>query len=72
METVELKSSGFAAGGSIFSLIMGWISVATLTDAIIIAFVSTIIGFYSGKLIKWIDNKIKDWIIERNKRKKAQ
>jgi hypothetical protein len=71
MDTVEAKGSLFAFGGSTFSAIMGWIPVSTLVDAIIIAVISTLVGFYTSKIITIIDTKIKDWVIKRNKDKKA-
>lgn len=70
MESVELKSSLFALAGSGVSGLLGWISFASLSDAVIIAFVSAGVGYYAPKVFKFIDHKIKAWIIKRNKRKK--
>jgi hypothetical protein len=71
MDTVEVKGSMFAVGGSMLSAIMGWLNIATFAEAMFIAVTSTIVGFFTSKAIKYFDRKVKVWVVKRNKSRKA-
>ncbi len=72
MTTPEVRSSVWAGATSILSTGVGWIKVDTIIEAGIVAVISTIIGFFVGKILEWADKKIKAWLIKRNQDKKAQ
>jgi hypothetical protein len=57
----DAKSSIFTLLAALSSQELGWIKASTIYETIIVAVISTIIGFYGTKLLRYIDIKIKDW-----------
>ncbi len=55
--------------GSSLATIFGLIKLETITDAAVASLVSLIIGFFGGKIIAWIDKKIKEQKRKRKPRK---
>lgn len=66
--TGDVKTSAFCLLVSIFSGVFKLIPIETLVQGIIIAFISTVIGFYGNKALKSIDNYFK----ERSKKNKEK
>lgn len=60
MEPVEVKSSAWALFSAMLSSSVGWISVQTLKETIVVAIVSTLIGYLIGKFLSWSEKKIKE------------
>jgi hypothetical protein len=53
------------AGGAIATIlggILGWISVPTITEAIILAIIGAIVGFLTTRVLKWIEKVLKSWL----------
>jgi hypothetical protein len=55
----EVKTAIISFSGALVSGSIGWIQIQTLTETIVVAAISTIIGYYGGKLLKYIDEAIK-------------
>lgn len=71
LHQVEAKTSVFTLITGLFSAIIGWINVHTFIDTILIALISTFVGYFGTKVLKWIDIKIKRWIENRKNKPKA-
>lgn len=56
----DVKTSVFCLLVSIFSGFFKVIPIETLIQGIILAFISTIIGYYGNKALKSIDSYLKD------------
>lgn len=57
----EFKVAAFSGSSSLASIALGWINVDLLLDTVMVATISTAIGYYGTKLLKLLDLKIKEW-----------
>lgn len=68
LDTSDARTSLFTMISSVLSGALGLIRIETVADAIVVAVIGTIIGFYGNKLLRKIDTSIKEYK-ERNKKK---
>lgn len=61
----DVKTSAFTLAAALSSQEIGWIKASTIYETVIIALISTVIGFYGNKLLRYVDIKIKEWKIKR-------
>lgn len=67
----DLKIAGFTCVGSILGINLKWIPVEGLGEAIVVALISTAIGYFGNKLLKYLDFSITSQIKKIRNRKKA-
>jgi hypothetical protein len=66
--STEVKVAAFSGSSSLASIAFGWLNPDLIADTVAVALVSTAIGYYGTKLLKLLDQKVKQY----RERKKGQ
>jgi uncharacterized membrane protein YfcA len=69
MEPENVKSSAFSLVMAMWSILVGWINVSTAKETIIVALISTLVGYLGSKFLKRIECLIKQKFFKKDEEK---
>lgn len=60
IDPTDIRTSIFTGCSGMISGLFGWLPITSLIDGLEITLVSTLIGFYGNKLLRYLDEKFKN------------